>query len=109
MSGWVYVDQVDEDNVTLSEMLDRFERRTGSRPFDPFSAGMYDMATLAVLGLRYATVHTPEGVTEGLKRIHQVPPPSAARELSRASGHGKGRLSRGPTTLCCVRCGARRA
>jgi branched-chain amino acid transport system substrate-binding protein len=73
MSGWVYVDQVDEDNVTLSEMLDRFERRTGSRPFDPFSAGMYDMATLAVLGLRYATVHTPEGVTEGLERIHQVP------------------------------------
>jgi ABC-type branched-subunit amino acid transport system substrate-binding protein len=73
MSGWVYVDQVDEDNVTLREMLDRFEKRTGTRPFDPFAAGMYDMATLAVLGIRYATVHTAEGVTEGLERIHQVP------------------------------------
>jgi hypothetical protein len=34
---------------------------------------MYDMATLAVLGLRYATVHTPEGVVDGLERIQQVP------------------------------------
>ena len=73
MSGWVYVDQVDEDNVTLSRMLDRFEQQTGSRPFDPITAGMYDMATLAVLGLRYATVFTPEGVMEGLERIHQIP------------------------------------
>jgi branched-chain amino acid transport system substrate-binding protein len=73
MSGWVYVDQVDEDNVTLNSMLDRFERRTGLRPFHPLTAGMYDMATLAVLGLRYATVHTPQGVTEGLERIRQIP------------------------------------
>lgn len=73
MSGWVYVDQVDEDNTTLREVLDRFEQRHGSRPFQPLFAGMYDMATLAVLGLRYATVHTPEGVTEGLERIQQVP------------------------------------
>jgi hypothetical protein len=73
MSGWVYVDQVDEDNTTLQDMLDRYEKRTGSRPFEPLTAGMYDMATLAVLGIRYATVHTPEGVMEGLERIHQVP------------------------------------
>ncbi len=73
MSGWVYVDQVDEDNPTLRAMLDRFEQRTGTRPFEPLAAAMYDMATLAVLGIRYATVHTPEGVTEGLERIHQVP------------------------------------
>jgi ABC-type branched-subunit amino acid transport system substrate-binding protein len=73
MSGWVYVDQVDEDNVTFREMLDRFEQRTGLRPFHPLAAGMYDMATLAVLGLRYATVYTPEGVTDGLERIHQIP------------------------------------
>jgi ABC-type branched-subunit amino acid transport system substrate-binding protein len=73
MSGWVYVDQVDEDNVTFSQMLDRFEQRTGLRPFLPLTAGMYDMATLAVLGLRNATVHTPEGVTEGLERINQIP------------------------------------
>lgn len=73
MSGWVYVDQVDEDNETFTSMLDRFEAATGKRPFTSMSAGMYDMATLAVLGLRYATVHTPEGVTEGLEHIHQEP------------------------------------
>jgi branched-chain amino acid transport system substrate-binding protein len=73
MSGWVYVDQVDEANEAFRAMLDRYEARAGVRPFDPITAGMYDMATLAVLGLRYATVHTPEGVMEGLERIHQVP------------------------------------
>ena len=73
MSGWVYVDQVDEENETLRGALDGYERRHGVRPFSPIFGGMYDMATLAVLGLRYATVHTPEGVTEGLERIHQVP------------------------------------
>lgn len=72
MSGWVYVDQVDEDNQTLQSMLDRLEARVGARRFDPITGGMYDMATLAVLGLRYATVHTPEGVMEGLERIHQI-------------------------------------
>lgn len=73
MSGWVYVDQVDEDNDTFRAVLDRFEIRSGTRPFTSFAAGMWDMATLAVLGIRYATVHTPEGVKEGLERIHQVP------------------------------------
>ncbi len=73
MGGWVYVDQVDEHNVTFNAMLDRYEAATGRRPFNSIAAGMYDMATLAVLGLRYATVHTPQGVTEGLERIHQVP------------------------------------
>ena len=73
MSGWVYVDQIDEDNETLQGALDRYEKRSGLRPFDPLFAGMYDLATLAVLGLRFATVHTPEGVMEGLERIHQVP------------------------------------
>jgi branched-chain amino acid transport system substrate-binding protein len=73
MSGWVYVDQFDEGNATYRDMLDRFERHTGTPLFHPMAAGMWDMATLAVLGIRYATVHTPEGVTEGLERIHQVP------------------------------------
>jgi ABC-type branched-subunit amino acid transport system substrate-binding protein len=72
MDGWVYVDQVDEGNNQLQKMLDRYEKRFGVRPFQPLTAAMYDMATLAVLGLRHATVHTPEGVTEGLERINQV-------------------------------------
>jgi ABC-type branched-subunit amino acid transport system substrate-binding protein len=73
LRGWVYVDQVDEDNEVLRALQDRFEKRHGSRPFNPISGGFYDMATLAVLGLRLAPVLTPEGVTEGLERIHQEP------------------------------------
>jgi ABC-type branched-subunit amino acid transport system substrate-binding protein len=72
MSGWVYVDQVDEGNEALQSMLDRYEKRFGVRRFDPITGAMYDMATLAVLGLRHATVHTPEGVMEGLEHIQQV-------------------------------------
>jgi branched-chain amino acid transport system substrate-binding protein len=73
MSGWVYVDQYDEDNKTFKAVLDRYEVRYGTRPTMSFHAGMWDMATLAVLGIRNATVHTPDGVREGLERIHQVP------------------------------------
>ncbi len=73
MNGWVYVDMVDEDNAVMSAMLDRYEQCSGTRPFSAIAGGMYDMATLAVLGLRYATVHTPHGVMEGLERISQVP------------------------------------
>lgn len=73
MSGWAYVDQIDESNAAFVAMLDRYEAQFGARPFDVITACMYDLATLAVLGLRYATVHTPEGVMEGLERIHQVP------------------------------------
>jgi len=46
-------------------LLDRCEARHGRRPFDVLTGGMYDMATLAVLGIRNAPVHTPEGVTAG--------------------------------------------
>jgi branched-chain amino acid transport system substrate-binding protein len=73
LSGWVYVDQVDEDNPVLTAVLDRCEARFGERPFDPITGGMWDMATLAVHGLRNATVHTTEGVREGLDLIHQEP------------------------------------
>lgn len=73
MSGWVYVDQVDEDNPTLRAFQDKFEDEHGRRPFTPFSVGGYDMATLVVLALRAATLHTPEGVKEGLERINLVP------------------------------------
>jgi len=73
MAGWVYVDQVDEDNATMRRFVDNFERRYGRRPFDPLSGAMYDMATLVVRGLRYAPVQTPEGMTAGLERISQIP------------------------------------
>src|SRR5215470_9103377 len=71
MSGWVYVDMFDEDNVTYRAVLDRIEARDGNRPTGPMIGAMWDMATLAVLGIRNAPVYTPAGVTEGLERIQQ--------------------------------------
>jgi branched-chain amino acid transport system substrate-binding protein len=71
--GWVYVDMYDENNVVLNSMLDSLERLRGERPFGPQPPAMYDMASLIVGGLRYATVHTREGVKEGLERVHQIP------------------------------------
>ncbi|HVW41147.1 MAG TPA: ABC transporter substrate-binding protein [Amycolatopsis sp.] len=73
LKGWVYVDQVDERNTAYTGLQDRYEQRFGERPVSPLTGALYDLATLAVLGLRNATVRTPDGVREGLERIHQVP------------------------------------
>jgi branched-chain amino acid transport system substrate-binding protein len=73
MSGWVYVDMVDEDNQAFRDALDTIERRSGTRPVSGVAAGMWDMATLAVLGIKHAPVLTSEGVMEGLELIQQVP------------------------------------
>jgi branched-chain amino acid transport system substrate-binding protein len=73
LSGWVYTDMVDEDNTVLAELDAVFRERYGESAFTPMCAGAYDMASLAVLALRNATVHTREGVKEGLERIHDVP------------------------------------
>ena len=73
LSGWIYVDQVDEENVVLRHLVEACRARSGADGFSPMFGTMYDVATLVVLGLRFATVHTPEGVKEGLERIHLVP------------------------------------
>jgi branched-chain amino acid transport system substrate-binding protein len=99
MSGWVYVDQVDEENTTLRRFLDAFEAKHGRRPFDPITGAMYDMATLAVLGLRYAPVHTPEGVTEGLERISQVPAALGAEGTVQGFGPWERTALKGPDYL----------
>jgi ABC-type branched-subunit amino acid transport system substrate-binding protein len=99
MSGWIYVDQVDEHNETLSSMLDRYEKRYGTRPFNPITGAAYDMATLAVLGLRYATVHTPEGVKEGLERINQVPSALGGRGTVQGFGPWERTALKGPDYL----------
>jgi branched-chain amino acid transport system substrate-binding protein len=70
--GWVYVDMYDERNAVQSSLLDRLEARHGLRPYGPIAPAMYDMASLLVGALRLATVHTREGVREGLERVHQI-------------------------------------
>jgi branched-chain amino acid transport system substrate-binding protein len=72
-AGWIYVDMVDERNPVQAALLDRLEARHGARPCGPIAPAMYDMASLLVGALRLATVHTREGVKEGLERVHQLP------------------------------------
>jgi ABC-type branched-subunit amino acid transport system substrate-binding protein len=72
-AGWVYVDMYDEANAVTTSVLDRFQGAYGQRPVGPMVTAFYDMASLAVHGLRRATVHTPEGVKDGLERVHQLP------------------------------------
>ena len=73
MSGWAFVDMVDEDNVALQHMVRELKSRYDLDGFNTMLGGLYDMATLAVLGLYYAPVYTPEGMKEGLERIHHIP------------------------------------
>lgn len=73
MAGWIYIDQVDEENEVLMAMVTELKKRYNQDAFSPVEGTMYDCAALAVLGLHYATVHTPEGVKEGLERINLVP------------------------------------
>lgn len=71
--GTIYVDMFDERNRVTQAMLDALAARSGERPLGPLAPAMYDMATLVVKALRFATVHTREGVNEGFERVHQVP------------------------------------
>jgi branched-chain amino acid transport system substrate-binding protein len=73
LSGWVYVDMVHEENQVLARLDKTYRERFGESAFTPLVGAFYDMATLAVLALRRATVHTREGVKEGLERIHHIP------------------------------------
>lgn len=72
LEGWVYVDMVDEDNPVMQHLLAAYSKQ-GRSVFSPSMGAGYDMATLVVLGLRHATVFTPEGFKEGLEKIHQIP------------------------------------
>lgn len=72
-AGWIYVDMYDEENPETNAMLDRFQARYGQRPVGPMATCQYDLASLVVQGLRKAPVHTPEGVKEGLERVHMLP------------------------------------
>jgi len=72
-AGTIYVDMYDEHNAETAAMLAALEARFGSIPFGPIAPAMYDMASLVVHGLRHATVHTREGVNEGLERVRQLP------------------------------------
>ncbi len=73
LAGWIYVDMVDEDNKVLQHMATEIQRRWGLESASTMFGCLYDMATLAALGLSYATVYTPEGVKEGLDLVHHIP------------------------------------
>lgn len=72
-AGTIYVDMWDERNTVTTAFCDALEARCGTRPVGPLAPAMYDIATLLVHGLRHATVHTRQGLLEGLERVRQLP------------------------------------
>jgi ABC-type branched-subunit amino acid transport system substrate-binding protein len=72
-TGTIYVDMYDERNTLTTKVLAAMEARFGGDDFGPITPAMYDMASLVVHGLRLATLHTREGVNEGLERVRQLP------------------------------------
>jgi branched-chain amino acid transport system substrate-binding protein len=85
--GWVGVDQFDENNLTFTGMLDRFEKRFGRRPVHCYTAQGYDMGNVVAHGLARAKPHSREGLRRGLETI---------RRLDAAAGGPGNHISFGP-------------
>ena len=73
LEGWVGVDMVDRDNTVTQAFWERYEKRYGERPVGPGPLCLYDVATMAVEGLRWAPILTADGFRQGLERAHQIP------------------------------------
>ncbi|MDD2858272.1 MAG: ABC transporter substrate-binding protein, partial [Candidatus Nanopelagicales bacterium] len=99
MSGWAFVDMVDEDNLELQHVVREMKARYGMDAFSTTFGCLYDMATLVVLGLYYAPVYTPEGMKEGLERIHHIPAALGAQGTVMGFGPHERTALKGPDYL----------
>ena len=99
LEGWIYVDMIDEDNTVLRHMSDEIKSRWGIDSFSTMFGCLYDMATLAALGLSYATVYTPEGVKEGLDLVHHIPSALGAQGTVMGFGPYERTALKGPDYL----------
>ena len=99
LSGWVFVDMIDEDNEVLQHVVTEIKARWGFDAFNTTFGCLYDLATLVVLGLSYAPVYTPEGMKEGLERIHHVPAALGAQGTVQGFGPHERTALKGPDYL----------
>jgi len=79
LDGWVGIEQSladhedGEKNPNWSALLDRHERRFGSRSDSTMIALLYDQGRAAIEALANASQFTGEGVAQGLERIKMMP------------------------------------
>jgi len=75
LEGWHGVDQLGEDgtNPNYEAMIGRFEQRFGRTSKNVVVALAYDTARVAMHGLGYAAMATPEEVMRGMERIRWMP------------------------------------
>jgi branched-chain amino acid transport system substrate-binding protein len=79
LDGWVGIEQTNNDhddvekNSNWVSMLDRFERRFGSRPDDTMTALLYDQGRATVEAIVNAPTPDGPGLAIGLERIKMMP------------------------------------
>jgi hypothetical protein len=79
LDGWVGIEQTNNDhdqiekNPNWAAMLDRFERRFGSRPDTTMTALLYDQGRAAVEAIVNAPALDGPGLAAGLERIKMMP------------------------------------
>jgi branched-chain amino acid transport system substrate-binding protein len=79
LDGWVGIEQSNNDhddvekNPNWVSMLERFERRFGSRPDDTMTALLYDQGRAAVEAIVNAPTPDGPGLAVGLERIKMMP------------------------------------
>jgi branched-chain amino acid transport system substrate-binding protein len=79
LDGWVGIEQSNNDhddvekNPNWVSMLQRFERRFGSRPDDTMTALLYDQGRAAVEAIVNAPTPDGPGLASGLERIKMMP------------------------------------
>lgn len=71
--GWVGLDQIHEGNTHFQDVLDRFEKRYGRRPFHAYTALGYDHGAVVAHVLADLRPPSPAGFKAGLERVRYLP------------------------------------
>ncbi|MFN2539695.1 MAG: ABC transporter substrate-binding protein [Mycobacteriales bacterium] len=70
--GWVGLDQIHEGNQHFQDVLARFEKRFGRRPFHAYTALGFDHGVVVADALARMKPPSPQGFTNALERTRMV-------------------------------------
>ena len=70
--GWVGLDQIHEGNEHFQDVLARFEKRFGRRPFHAYAALGFDHGVVVADALARMRPPSPQGFTDALERTRMV-------------------------------------
>ncbi|MFC8526032.1 ABC transporter substrate-binding protein [Nocardia sp. NPDC057227] len=77
-TGWIGVDQFDEENRVGQDFLDRYEKRYGRRPQYVLPMVNHDVAQTLLRAFTDAHPLSPRGVQEALERVKMLPAAAGA-------------------------------